>query len=200
MCVLRIIKKRRQLIRIHVIILLLIFCRADLSIGTLLYIPSIKANAGQTVNIPIMIDDIKNMAGIKLILKYDPKILEFRKGSKTKYTSSLMHVLNDKTPGVLIIVMAGAKGIQGKEISLFSLTFNTNADINTNTSTRFSIQELQVMSDDLKEVKAKVKVNDLEISASEKSPQMETEKECTKLQQPSPKELESQAAQPIENQ
>jgi len=142
------------------------FFSAGLSFGTELYIPQVKTTAGQTVEIPIMIDHIDNLAGIKLKLKYDANILKFMEGTKTKHTSPLMHVVNDKNPGVLIIVMAGAKGIKGKEIALFLLKFKTHKDLKSQISTKLSITELQLMGDDLKDIKCTVKVNEVVISPS----------------------------------
>ncbi len=152
--------------RICFIIAVVITLSAGLAFGTELYIPQIKTTAGQTVEIPIMIDHIDNLAGIKLKLKYDPNILEFMEGTKTKHTSPLMHVVNDKNPGVLIIVMAGAKGIKGKEIALFLLKFKTHKDLKSQISTKLSITELQLMGDDLKDIKCTVKVNEVVISPS----------------------------------
>ena len=82
--------------------------------GTELHIPPLKGIPGESIDIPVMIDQVDNLAGVKLIMRYDPEILTFKKGMRTKYTSSLMHIINDKKPGILIVVMAGAKGIKGK--------------------------------------------------------------------------------------
>ena len=129
--------------------------------ATELYIPKITANPGQIVDIPIMIDQTDNLAGIKLKLPYDDKVLTYIEGNKTKHTSSLMHVVNDKKSGVLIIVMAGAKGIAGKNMPLFVLKFKANQEIKAKVATKLSISELQLMGDDLKDIKCTVKINEL---------------------------------------
>jgi len=97
---------------------------------------------------------------MKLVFKYDAKVLKYVKGEKTKHTSPLMHVVNDKNPGTLIIVMAGARGIKGEKISLFSLSFETCGTITEKTSMGLKISERQLMSDTLKEVDCTIKVND----------------------------------------
>lgn len=131
------------------------------ALATELYIPAATANPGQALDIPIMIDKIDNLAGLKLVFKYDAAVLTYVKGEKTKQTSSLMHVVNDKNPGVLIIVMAGARGIKGEDFSLFSLKFETCKTITEKTSAGIKITELQLMSDTLKEVDATIKINDV---------------------------------------
>ncbi len=131
------------------------------ALGTELYIPSITAKPGQTIEIPIMIDRIDNLAGMKLVFKYNQKVLKYVNGEKTKHTSALMHVVNDKNPGVLIIVMAGARGIKGEDIPLFLLKFKTCETLTEKTSAGIRISELQLMSDTLKEVECAIRVNDV---------------------------------------
>ena len=40
-----------------------------------------------------------------------------------------MHIINDRTPGKLIIVMAGARGIQGKGMTILTLNFTVVIEI-----------------------------------------------------------------------
>lgn len=119
-------------------------------------IPALTVKSGQSIEIPIMIDEIDNLAGVKLVLTYDPEVLTYKSGSKTKQTDSLMHIVNDKKPGALIVVMAGAKGIKGKDFPIFKLTFEVKKDIKENRTTKISITEFQLMGDDLKERKATI--------------------------------------------
>ena len=119
-------------------------------------IPPLTAKSGQPLEVPITIDEIDNLAGVKLVLTYDPEILIYKSGMKTKETDSLMHIVNDKKPGLLIVVMAGAKGIKGKDLPIFTLTFEVKKDIKENRTTKISITESQLMGDDLKERKATV--------------------------------------------
>ena len=119
-------------------------------------IPPLTAKSGQPIEIPIMIDEIDNLAGVKLVLTYDPEILIFKSGMKTKQTDSLMHIVNDKKPGLLIVVMAGAKGIKGKAFPIFTLTFEAKKGLTESRITKVSITESQLMGDDLKERKATI--------------------------------------------
>jgi hypothetical protein len=140
------------------------FLLSDVALATELYIPRVNAKPGKTIEIPIMIDKTDNLAGIKMVLKYDAKVLEYISGEKTKHTSPLMHVVNDKNPGVLVIVMAGAKGIAGKDMALFTLKFKAKAGLKTKTSAGIAIRELQLMSDQLKDIECKIKINDVVVS------------------------------------
>lgn len=126
-------------------------------------IPPLTVKSGQSIEIPITIDEIDNLAGVKLVLAYDPEILTFKSGMKTKETDSLMHIVNDKKPGALIVVMAGAKGIKGKDFPVFKLTFDAKKDIKGNRTTKISITESQLMGDDLKERKCTVVTHPLTI-------------------------------------
>ena len=126
-------------------------------------IPPLTAKSGQPLEVPITIDEIDNLAGVKLVLTYDPEILIYKSGMKTKETDSLMHIVNDKKPGLLIVVMAGAKGIKGKDLPIFTLTFEVKKDIKEKRTTKISITESQLMGDDLKERKATVNTHPITI-------------------------------------
>lgn len=119
-------------------------------------IPPLTVKSGQSIEIPIMIDEVDNLAGVRLVMTYDPEILTYKGGVKTKETDSLMHIVNDKKPGALIVVMAGAKGIKGKDFPIFKVTFEAKKDIKEIRTTKISVTEIQLMGDDLKERKATI--------------------------------------------
>jgi hypothetical protein len=125
--------------------------------GTELQIPAMKGRSGQDIQVPITIDQVGNLAGVKLILNYDKELLTFKEGNRSSSTQSLMHIINDKTPGKLIIVMAGARGIQGKEMTILTLNFAVKKGLTGNHTTTFEAPEVQLMGDDLKEIECKVK-------------------------------------------
>ncbi len=160
-------KKFHNILFILNIFLLFIFVSP--SWGTELKIPEVKAAAGQTIRIPIIIDKIDNLAGMKLAIKYDSGILTYKTGNKTSHTDSLMHIVNDKNPGKLIIVMAGAQGIKGENIPVFTITFGINKDLEGNHTTTLSITEVQLMSDKLEDIKCEINVGSFIISPGSSS-------------------------------
>ena len=137
-------------------------------LGTELYIPAIKATAGNSVQVPIMIDDVDNLAGVKIVMKYDAGLLTYKGAVKTEKTTSLMHIVNDKKPGILIIVMAGPRGIKGQKFSILNLTFDTAKELQKTVKTKFNITEVQLMSDQLKDVKHTVKTQPMTIAPAKK--------------------------------
>lgn len=142
----------------------LIVLGAHASWAVVVYIPEVKGTSGESVDIPIMIDRVDNLAGVKLVMEYDSKLLSFQKGARTNHTDSLMHVINDNNPGRLIIVMAGAKGITGKAFPILLLTFKVKTDLTKNLSTQPTIAEVQLMTDQLKDIKCEIKIHPLKIS------------------------------------
>ncbi|MFC1886740.1 cohesin domain-containing protein [Thermodesulfobacteriota bacterium] len=131
--------------------------------ATEIFIPGQTGRAGQSIAVPVMVDEVDNLAGIKLVMKYNPDILIFKHAERSKQTSSLMHIANDKTPGLLIVVMAGARGVKGKNFSLLSLTFAVKRDVKSNHSTLIDITDVQLMSDQLKNIKCDVMVKPITI-------------------------------------
>lgn len=128
------------------------------------FIPSARAIPGQSVDIPVVIDKVDNLAGIKIVITYDHHVLTFVTADKSKETSSLMHVVNSKNPGVLIIVMAGAKGVGGENLPLVTMRFNVRKQIpEALKQTKLAITELQLMSDQLKELKSTITIKPIEI-------------------------------------
>jgi hypothetical protein len=132
--------------------------------GAELSIPPIRVTSGQTFEVPLMIDQVDNLAGVKVVMKYDASILIYRGGKKTGHTASLMHIINDRKPGVLILVMAGARGIQGKDFPILHLTFTAKAGLKRNHTTRITIPEVQLMSDRLQDIDCTTNLNPLVVS------------------------------------
>ena len=145
------------------VILIVWFIWSPIAFGSEIYIPPLSAKSGTGLKVPIKIDKVDNLAGIKLVLTYDHKILTYKKASRTELTNSLMHIVNDKKPGILIVVMAGAKGIKGKDFSILSLNFEIKKELKSNHTTQISITECQMMSDKLKKVPCNFKTHPLVI-------------------------------------
>jgi len=157
--------KQRSKWEIALIFFLFISLSWQGSVGaTEIRVPGLTARSGQTVDLKIMVDEVENLAGVKLVMTYDAELLSFKKGAKTKETDSLMHVVNDKKQGHLIVVMAGARGIKGKNVPIFTLTFEVKAGLKSNHVTKIAITEVQLMSDQLKEIKCGIVVNSITIS------------------------------------
>lgn len=136
-----------------------ILCYSSLAWGAEVYIPPVQARSGSDIMVPIMIDQVDNLAGVKLVLSYDSNILQFVGGTKTKYADSLMHIINDKKPGVLVIVMAGAMGIGAKNFPIMELEFVVRKGLKGNHETSIVFKEVQLMSDELEEIRAKAREN-----------------------------------------
>jgi len=129
-------------------------CAADAR-KTELRVPDMTGKSGQEIRVPLVVDQTANLAGMKLILHYNKDILTFKEGARAQGTQSLMHIINDKTPGKLIVVMAGARGVQGKEMTLLTLTFAVRKGLTGNHTTAIESPELQLMGDDLKEIECR---------------------------------------------
>lgn len=150
--------------------------------GVELTFPGTETEPGQSFEIPVLIDAVENLAGVKLSLSYDPKVLTFQKADKTKATTSLMHIVNDKKPGVLIIVMAGARGIKGKNFPLLLLHFEAKVPEKIPHKTEITVKEIQLMSDQLKDLPAQVVTRPILIGSpkkAEKAPDSHPESNAT---------------------
>lgn len=125
--------------------------------GAELTIAAVQAKAGQDIRVPITIDQADHLAGIKLVINYNKEALAFTGGARSKSTDSMMHVINDKTPGKLIVVMAAARGISGKDVTLLTLFFNVKKVPTEGNAPLITIVDSQLMGDDLKDIPCKIK-------------------------------------------
>lgn len=157
----------RMLKHLLLVFVAMTFCMSAAAFGVELSVPPFEAKPGEAIEVPLRIDAVDNLAGIKLVMTYDTSVLTFRKAKKTSHTASLMHIVNSKKPGTLILVMAGAKGIQGKDISILSLTFEAKKDLKANQTTQLKISEIQMMTDQLKDIRCKININPFTILAGE---------------------------------
>jgi len=157
--------KKRKYIRIAYIFwgALIIVGQASFALAIELYIPAMQGRSGESVDIPVMIDQVDNLAGVRLVVNYDTGVLSFKNGAKTKHTSSLMHIVNSKKSGVLIIAMAGAKGISGKNFAIFQFTFTIKKGLKDTHFTKINIASAQLMNDKLKDLNFKIKTHPLKI-------------------------------------
>ena len=125
--------------------------------GAELYTAPAAMNSGGLVNVPIMIDQAQGLAGLKLVVTYDKDALKFKEGRKTQISQSLMHVVNDQKPGRLVVVMAGATGVSGRDMTLINLVFTVAKPFRGSGGTRLEVPEVQLMSDQLKEIPCTVR-------------------------------------------
>jgi len=133
-----------------------IFSETSLA-GVELYIPELKDVEASRLDIPLKLDQAQNLAGVKLVLAYDKNILEFKKAFKTKDSSSLMHIVNSKKPGRLIIVMAGATGINGHDITLLTIRFGLKQKVTADLNTLIQVTAAELMDSKLKSVEVKIR-------------------------------------------
>jgi len=102
--------------------------------------------------IALVVDHAEKIAGVKVILTYDKNMISFIKAEKSTATSSFLHVVNDKTPGKLIIVMASAKGISGDNLVLISFEFTGIKRLAETKSAKIAVTQIQLMNEDLQEI------------------------------------------------
>ncbi len=121
------------------------------------YIPVVKDTDESLIEIPLKLDQAINLAGVKLVMMYDKNALEFKKASKTKLSSSLMHIVNSKIPGRLIIVMAGAMGINGQDVTLLTVRFRLKQKVAADLNTLVKITAAELMDTKLKTIEVKIR-------------------------------------------
>lgn len=111
-----------------------------------------KDDGNKTGRVALVIDKAEKIAGLKLTVTYDNELLSFIAAEKSTATSSFLHVVNDKNPGKVIIVMASAKGVSGDKVTLLHMSFSQKGKASESTP-EISVTQLQLMNENLKEIK-----------------------------------------------
>lgn len=70
---------------------------------------------------------------------------------------AILHVVNDKIPGQVIFVMASASGVSGKNLKLCHFEFS-KIENRKQFDTQISVTHLQIMNEDLKEIKGNLPI------------------------------------------
>ena len=134
-----------------------LFCLGGLGQAVEVSTPAATITSGETLSVPVMIDAVDNLAGIKLVIVYDAQILEFQKAIKGQKAGSLMHVVNSKIPGRVVVVMAGARGIKGENFPIVTLNFLAKPCSQNSCPSNLKISEAELMSDKLKDIEFSIK-------------------------------------------
>lgn len=136
---------------------ILLVITAQIAAGAELRIPFVAGTHGEVIVLPVTVDKVEKLAGIKLAMTYDANIVKFIKATKTPYTSNMLHVVNDKVPGRLIIVMAAAQGFSGENVELVELSFELLKDIKKEAKVILQITGVELMGDDLKRIEVRLR-------------------------------------------
>ncbi|MFH1982439.1 MAG: cohesin domain-containing protein [Pseudomonadota bacterium] len=143
----------KRIYRLILICALLFSLRPSAGLAVTVYSPDVSVRSGETITVPVMIDDLDNLAGLKLVIVFDETVLTYAGGAKTPLATTFMYIVNDRQPGRLVLVMAGARGIGGKKITVFEFRFTTSVEIKKAIQTELRIVESQLMSAELKNIK-----------------------------------------------
>jgi len=125
--------------------------------ATEVLVGSVKGKAGSEIQLPLSLDKTDNMAGVKIVLTYDPDLLEFLKAEKTEKSQGLMHMVNSTVPGRIVLVMAGATGIAGENLMFCSLYFRIKEKLISTQQTQIRIVEAEAKSDQLKNIQLELR-------------------------------------------
>lgn len=126
------------------------------AVAASLQIAPVVIPGGQSFALPVNIDKVNKLAGIKVVLEYDSTCLIYEKTEKSEKTSQMMQVVNDREPGKLVVVMAAAKGISGKALGVFSVYFTSPPGIREKIITKIRVSEVELVDDELKVIPCKL--------------------------------------------
>lgn len=104
----------------------------------------------------LRVSEVEKLAGLKISVTYPNQLMKYSESTRSLETSSFMHLVNDKNPGQLIIVMASAKGISGENVPLLELRFNVK-NLHNFSQLFVTPNQCQLMDELLNEIKCTTK-------------------------------------------
>jgi hypothetical protein len=140
---------------IPLIVIIALVCSPGAAIGDLsapVFMPDITVKIGQPVILPVNINKVEKLAGIKLVIGYDANFLGYVESKKTDVSKSFMHVVNDKKPGELIVVMASAKGLTAEKATILNIAFSLKNTIDKKVTSIIRVSEGELMDENLKKI------------------------------------------------
>lgn len=114
--------------------------------------PKITADLENSIAIAMLVSGVDNLAGLQAVISYDPQVLRYDKEHTPSRARSFLHLVNARTPGILRVVMAGAKGIpfDNQEIIRFFFHSVPPASSMKIRSTPVKIRTIRMLNDQLK--------------------------------------------------
>ncbi len=101
----------------------------------------------EQVTIPIEINDTNDIAGMDLVLTYDPNILSLIKAERTPLTEEFFLMTADAKKGEIIVALACVSGLTAGQGNLVNLIFEVLPDTQESVSTDLNIQELSLYNE-----------------------------------------------------
>lgn len=135
----------------------------QLALATDLIVTSATATPGQQISLQVLLQPGSHVAGLKMTIGYDADVMTFVRADKLADANGMMYVVNDRQPGKLIVVMAGAKGVETPKVALLDLVFQIRQPIHNDMNTHVHLMDVEAKSDQLKSVPLQLRSGDVHI-------------------------------------
>ena len=141
-------KHSRTLIITFLVLLFGLFSVTQVCGATLRLTPNTSESG---IVLRVDVDKVEKLAGMKLMFEYSEQFLKLNNVQKAQTLNSFMQVVNDKTPGRTIVVMASASGVSGENFKLLDINFSKILQ-DENVTATVAPKECQMMSETLQDI------------------------------------------------
>lgn len=105
-----------------------------------------------TTSLRVSVKDAPDLAGLKFVFEFNRNNYTYKEFDKSATTESMLHVVNDKYPGKLIVVMASATGQPTPDAELFTLRFSQIVSTLKPADLGFKVSKTELMSAHLAQI------------------------------------------------
>ena len=111
----------------------------------------VRKDDNNPLRLTLVIDQAEKIAGMKVVVSFNPNTLVLKTAEKSEETSSFLHVVNDSVPGRVVFVMASATGVSGKDLALCHFEFS-RVNHTKQQNDIISVTQIEIMSEDLNNI------------------------------------------------
>ena len=123
-----------------------------------LRIPDVQFGQRNILEVPVIVDRAERLSAVKMALWYDQDLFAFKKVIKAAEAKSLLHAVNHRTPGILVVAMAGARGVRAENLKVITLVFELKPHAADQTPIPFMVRESRLVDEELKNIDHSVSV------------------------------------------
>ena len=147
-------KRRRALVTLGSLLLWLAFSSHTVPVSaTTVSIPESSGPPGATVTIPIRVDDATGIAGIEIILTFNPDLLASVETQTATLTSDFL-IADSITQGETSISLACARGITGGSGSIAEITFKVDSTATPGSSCPLAFNKVSLYDENTESIPA----------------------------------------------
>ena len=134
-------------------------------------LPDMTGRSGDTITVSVSVDDATGIAGVELVLSYDPNLLTATGAQPATLTSGFEISYRIHT-GKIAITMAQSTGITGGSGTLVNMSLQVSEDISPEATCPLTLTKVSLYDEDTQSISAAVRNGMFTVAQVNRSPEL----------------------------